>query len=394
LRKANIDFEKYHKEVFQLQNKVQDQLYFPNNILPPPILQTPNQVMDFNPYDEFSLTPNEREGLLSARKLVYGKDVLADVKLDGELKSFKPKLGPKDILKLKNKYPAHTPLLDPWVCWERRHEHVPRGNASSELERALETYAERGETESHYFLYGRWFGSGKTALIYWLIKVAKSLNLPFIYRSEFWKDEEGSYKENDGGINDADAVAAWVKENIPVEAERCIIFLDEVDFDYQEEFNNYMIITAAKEIPEYAKDQSNKFKTLDLMVDYPFTAEETVHLITSLMNEETRDIFPQKLIRFIAEEHHKWRFPHDIKNPAVAVRVATYALGSALTRAREKETEEKIKVSQEDIHYWLQIADSPYLEHYPEVHDVHAEYLVFDGEDYVSVDPFNPGPVP
>ena len=87
--------------------------------------------------------------------------------------------------------------------------------------------------EKHAHIYGRIGGSGKTQISYSLMKRCKELSIPFIYRTEFWKGDNGKYIEEDfNPENSAENVAQWILTQLP--NHHCVILLDEVDIDLKQ----------------------------------------------------------------------------------------------------------------------------------------------------------------
>ncbi|MHA1464521.1 MAG: hypothetical protein ACTSQ2_05460, partial [Candidatus Heimdallarchaeaceae archaeon] len=53
-----------------------------------------------------------------------------------------------------------------------------------------------------------------------------------------------------------------------------------------------------------------------------------------------------------------------------------------------------IIVTKELVEKWSLLSTSPWYQKYGDVHDVHAEYLIFDGENYTEIDQHYKHPLP
>ena len=171
------------------------------------------------------------------------------------------------------------------------------------------------QPEKFAHIYGRYGGSGKTQIIYSLMKLCKKLELPFIYRSEFWKDENGLYKDIETNPeNESYEVANWLIKNIS--APKVVIFLDEIEFElslfekkmdkkFAETKCTYLIISGGKDIPNYIK---NKFDLFDITKEYPFSGYQYYELINNLLHQSNIDenLFPRKLITTLIEKTKLW----------------------------------------------------------------------------------------
>ncbi|MBY9001655.1 MAG: hypothetical protein KGD64_12125 [Candidatus Heimdallarchaeota archaeon] len=54
----------------------------------------------------------------------------------------------------------------------------------------------------------------------------------------------------------------------------------------------------------------------------------------------------------------------------------------------------KVLVTEEIAEKWCVLGTSPWYQKYGDVHDVHAEYLIYDGETYTKIDKHYKHPLP
>ena len=236
-------------------------------------------------------------------------------------------------------------------------------------------------------------GSGKTQIIYSLIKKCKELKIPFIYRTEFWKDSEGKYLEIEHNIeNDPEKVSEWIVDLSP--SAHFVLFLDEVDVDvdllksklhekYPDFDTQIFIVSAAKEISEFV-DES--FDVFDIVKEYPFSETQYRELIEHLIKESSLDkiVFPDEIIDIIVKKTKLWNLSSARKTPTAVILTTTLSLLESLKIVEENNV--PLTVIPETAEKWALLGTSPLYQKHGDLHDVHAEYFIYDGEKYVDVD--------
>ncbi|MHA1304244.1 MAG: hypothetical protein ACTSPI_11140 [Candidatus Heimdallarchaeaceae archaeon] len=250
--------------------------------------------------------------------------------------------------------------------------------------------------EKNFHIYGRSGGSGKTQIIYSLIKKCKELNLPFIYRTEFWKGPSGQYIDEDyNPANHPTKVAEWVLKKLGAQEKLGVIFLDEVDIDLdafrenlKERFGktnlSFLIVSAAKELPDFL-DES--FVIFDIINGIPFTENQYAELLDELLERSNinEQIFPKESKDIIIKDTKLWNHVVTKKTPTAVILAASLSLIESIKLAEV--SKKPIKVMQEIARKWAILSTSPWFQKYAKVHDVHAEFLIFDGIKYVEIDP-------
>ena len=349
------------------------------------------------------LLPEDQLNLRETGVLVHGKDILEEISFphnQEEILKIGIGLTRKEAKDIANKHKKYEPLVNPECCWQR-HNFTINHSIVDILRGEFEKVAIGIQPEKFAHIYGRYGGSGKTQIIYSLMKLCKELNLPFIYRSEFWKDENGLYKEIETNPeNEPDEVANWLIKNIS--APRVVIFLDEINLElslfekkidkkFAEVKCTYLIISGGKDIPSFIK---SKFDLFDISKEYPFSGNQFYELIKNLLHLSNIDenLFPRELIKTLIEKTKLWNSPISRKTPTSVILAASLSFIEAIKIAELRK--QPIKVTRELVEKWSLLSTSPWYQKYSDIHDVHAEYIVFDGKDYTKIDKYYKHPLP
>ncbi len=349
------------------------------------------------------LLPEDQLNLRETGVLVYGKDIIEEMSFPHnkeEILKISIGLTRKEAKDIANRYKKYQPLIDPECCWQRHNftiNHSIVGILRGEFEKVVNGI----QPEKFAHIYGRYGGSGKTQIIYSLMKLCKELKLPFVYRSEFWKDKNGLYKDIETNPeNVSEEVAYWLIKNISTP--KVVIFLDEVDVELsllekkmEEKFTeariSYLIISGGKDIPSFTK---NRFDLFDISKEYPFSGDQYYELIENLLHLSNIDegLFPRKLIKTLVEKTRLWNLHIARRTPTSVILSASLSFIEAMKIAELRK--QPITVTRELVEKWSMLSTSPWYQKYGDIHDVHAEYLVFDGEDYTETDQHYKHPLP
>ncbi len=349
------------------------------------------------------LLPEDQLNLRETGVLVYGKDIIEEMSFPHnkeEILKISIGLTRKEAKDIANRYKKYQPLIDPECCWQRHNftiNHSIVGILRGEFEKVVNGI----QPEKFAHIYGRYGGSGKTQIIYSLMKLCKELKLPFVYRSEFWKDKNGLYKDIETNPeNVSEEVAYWLIKNISTP--KVVIFLDEVDVELsllekkmEEKFTeariSYLIISGGKDIPSFTK---NRFDLFDISKEYPFSGDQYYELIENLLHLSNIDegLFPRKLIKILVEKTRLWNLHISRRTPTSVILAASLSFIEAMKIAELRK--QPITVTRELVEKWSMLSTSPWYQKYGDIHDVHAEYLVFDGKDYTETDQHYKHPLP
>jgi hypothetical protein len=349
------------------------------------------------------LLPEDQLNLRETGVLVYGKDIIEDMSFPHnkeEILKISIGLTRKEAKDIASRYKKYQPLIDPECCWQRHNftiNHSIVGILRGEFEKVVNGI----QPEKFAHIYGRYGGSGKTQIIYSLMKLCKELKLPFIYRSEFWKDKNGLYKEIETNPeNVGEEVADWLIKNISTP--KVVIFLDEVDVELsllekkmEEKFTeariSFLIISGGKDIPSFTK---NRFDLFDISKEYPFSGDQYYELIENLLHLSNIDegLFPRNLIKTLVEKTRLWNLHIARRTPTSVILSASLSFIEAIKIAELRK--QPITVTRELVEKWSLLSTSPWYQKYGDIHDVHAEYLVFDGKDYTEIDQHYKHPLP
>jgi hypothetical protein len=349
------------------------------------------------------LLPEDQLNLRETGVLVYGKDIIEDMSFPhnkDEILKISIGLTRKEAKDIANRHKKYQPLIDPECCWQRYNftiNHSIVGILRGEFEKVVDGI----QPEKFAHIYGRYGGSGKTQIIYSLMKLCKELKLPFIYRSEFWKDKNGLYKEIETNPeNVGEEVADWLIKNISTP--KVVIFLDEVDVELsllekkmEEKFTeariSFLIISGGKDIPSFTK---KRFDLFDISKEYPFSGDQYYELIENLLHLSNIDegLFPRNLIKTLVEKTRLWNLHIARRTPTSVILSASLSFIEAIKIAELRK--QPITVTRELVEKWSLLSTSPWYQKYGDIHDVHAEYLVFDGKDYTEIDQHYKHPLP
>lgn len=349
------------------------------------------------------LLPEDQLNLRETGVLIYGKDIIKEISFPHNKEDILKiciGLTKKEAKDISNRHKKYEPLVNPECCWQR-HNFTINHSIVDILRLEFEKVVNGIQPEKFAHIYGRYGGSGKTQIIYSLMKLCKELKLPFIYRSEFWKDENGLYKEIETNPeNVKEEVANWLIKNISTP--RVVIFLDEVDVElslFEKEMEkkfskticSYLIISGGKDIPSFTK---NRFELFDISKEYPFSGDQYYELIENLVHQSNikEGLFPRKLIKALAEKTKLWNLHIYRRTPTAVILAASLSFIEAIKIAELRK--QPITVTRELVEKWSLLSTSPWFQKYEDIHDVHAEYLIFNGKDYTEIDPHYKHPLP
>jgi len=366
-------------------------------------LRTRNNLWHINIQNSHCLLPEDMINLKNTRKLIHGEDIIPRIGFphqEEEILRINPGLTREEAEEIAKKNPQYKPLINPECCLAR-HDFVIEHSIISLLEDNFVKFKNYIKPEKNAHLYGRYWGSGKTQIIYSLIKQCKELQIPFVYRTEFWKGEDGKYLDIEHNPeNDPDKVSEWVALNVP--SPQFILFLDEVDINIdllnenlKIKFEDYdplfYIISGAKEISDFI-DES--FDVFDIVKEYPFSETQYRVLIEKLMDDSNLDktVFSEEIIDIIVRKTRLWNHSSIRKTPTAVILTATLSLIESIKKCDELGQQHVILP--EIAKKWAFLGTSPWYQIHGELHDVHAEYLVFDGQRYVSQDEHYHHPIP
>ncbi len=366
-------------------------------------IRTKTNLWHINVQNPQCLLPEDQLNLIETGVLVYGKDIIEEISFPHnkeEILKIDIGLTREEAKDIANRHKKYEPLINPECCWQRYNFTINHSIVDI-LRGEFEKVANFAKPEKFAHIYGRYGGSGKTQIIYSLMKLCKKLKLPFIYRSEFWKDENGLYKEIETNPeNEPDEVANWLLKNLSTP--RVVIFLDEVDVNlslfekkmgrmFAEAKYSYLIISGSKDIPSFTR---RKFDLFDISKEYPFSGNQYYELIKHLLHQSNidEDLFPRKLIKTLIEKTKLWNSSISRKTPTSVILTVSLSFIEAIKIAEIGK--KPIKVTRELVEKWSLLSTSPWYQKYGDIHDVHAEYLVFDGKDYTEIDKHYKYPLP
>ncbi|MHA1202537.1 MAG: hypothetical protein ACTSQ4_08450 [Candidatus Heimdallarchaeaceae archaeon] len=349
------------------------------------------------------LLPEDQLNLRETGVLIYGKDIIEEISFPHNKEDILKiciGLTKKEAKDISNRHKKYEPLVNPECCWQR-HNFTINHSIVDILRVEFEKVVNGMQPEKFAHIYGRYGGSGKTQIIYSLMKLCKELKLPFIYRSEFWKDEKGLYKEIETNPeNVKEEVANWLIKNISTP--RVVIFLDEIDVElslFEKEMEkkfskticSYLIISGGKDIPSFTK---NRFELFDISKEYPFSGDQYYELIKNLLHQSNikEGLFPRKLIKTLVEKTKLWNLYIYRRTPTSVILAASLSFIEAIKIAEIRK--QPITVTRELVEKWSLLSTSPWYQKYEDIHDVHAEYLIFNGKDYTEIDPHYKHPLP
>ncbi len=383
-----------------LYDKIQDQFGWENgtrfaNSFSRGYIRTPSNLWHINIQNPHCLLPEDMINLLETRKLLFGEELILEENFPhntDEIIKINVGLTRDEVEKIALEFNQFSPLVDPKCCW-MRFPFTVEHSVFSVISNELDLFMENINPENNIHLYGRYGGSGKTQIIYSLMKYCREQNIPFVYRTEFWKDEEGEYYDIEiNPDNNPKKVSEWVISNAPVS--RFVLFLDEVDIDInslqtglKNRFNSsnskIFIISASKEISSFTAEG---FLVYDIVKEYPFTDSQLVLLLKKILDISHIDkgVFSDEILDKIINQTRLWNHTAIRKTPTSIILTAHLAFIEALRGYKDEKN--KLVVKSEFIEKWAFLGTSPWYQEYGIKHDVHSEYFIFDGNEYTAVD--------
>jgi hypothetical protein len=366
-------------------------------------IRSKDNLWHINIQNQHCLLPEDMLNLKNTRKLLFGEDIIAKIGFphqEKEILNINVGISREEAENIAKKYPKYHPLIEPECCFAR-HDFTVNHSLVKLLEHNLVKIQDNVQPEKNVHLYGRYYGSGKTQIMYSLMRKCKELEIPFVYRSEFWKDEKGKYKDIDyNPENNPKEVSKWVAEN--VSSVYFVLFLDEVDIDIEslrselkERFPDFdpifFIISGAKEISDFARDE---FDIYDIVKEYPFNESLYKEILNKLIEESNLDkiILPDEVIDIIIRKTQLWNHSSLRKTPTSVILTATLSLIESIKISEKNKV--PLTVLPETAEKWALLGTSPWYQKYGDLHDVHAEFLVFDGKKYTEVDEHYHHPLP
>ncbi len=366
-------------------------------------VRTKTNLWHINVQNPKCLLPEDQLNLRENGVLVYGKDILEKIVFphnEEEIQKINIGLTRKEANDIANRHKKYEPLVNPECCWQRYNFAINHSIVDI-LRGEFEKVVNGIQPEKFAHIYGRYGGSGKTQIMYSLMKLCKELKLPFIYRSEFWRDKNGFYKEIETNPeNEPDEVTNWLIQNISTP--RVVVFLDEVDVNlglfekkiekkFTEAKCSYLIISGGKDIPSFTR---SKFDLFDISKEYPFSGDQYYELIENLLHLSNIDenLFPRNLIKTLIEKTKVWNLHISRKTPTSVILATSLSLIEAIKISELRK--QPINVTRELVEKWSLLSTSPWYQKYGDIHDVHAEFLVFDGKDYTEIDQHYKHPLP
>lgn len=384
-----------------IYDKIQDQYGWPEGTafarsFSRAYIRTPKNLWHVNMLRVGCLMPEDMINLLETKTLLYGEDVIEKIPFPHdkeEILNIHPGLEREGVKKIANKYSQFNPLIAPETCWSRHNftvEHLIESLIEERLVKLAKGKKLNGKIK-HVHIYGRDGGSGKTQIMYSIMKTCKEKKLPFVYRTGFWKDDAGNYKSGYIKENEPQMVSKWVKCKVP-NKRSFVLFLDEVDIDlelveymFEEQTGHYLIISAAKEIPDFVNES---FEIYDISKEYTFGKKAYEKLLDTLIERSniSGEVCPSQSKEIIINKTRLWNHNSFRRTPTAIVLAASLALAEAI-KQKEKGIVKHIQVTPTLAEKWALIAKSPWYQEYADIHDVHAEYLIFDGKTYIEKDP-------
>ncbi|MHA1867015.1 MAG: ATP-binding protein [Candidatus Heimdallarchaeaceae archaeon] len=394
------------RKIDSIYDKIQDQFGWPDGVkiahsFSRGYLIKETDLWKINLSEPKYLLPEDMINLINTKKLLYGEDVIEQNPLPYEkekLLSFHLGLTREEAKKIAQKYDNFLPLVDPSICWAR-HKFTIKHKVTKIIEKEFNRLLKGKKPKKFIHIYGRYGGSGKTQIIYSLIKECKKRKLPFIYRTEFWKDEEGKYVDKEVEANKAENVSKWIANKLKLN--KTIIFLDEVDIDLKlldtllaqqsKSELNYFIVSGAKELPEFLNDSFNIF---DISTKYQLSKKDYRKILNKLieLSKIPDKIFPNESRKIIVNHTRFWNHLSFRRSPAAVILATSLSLCEAIKKYEK--TNKEILVHPQIARKWSIFATSPLFQQYDETHDVHAEFFIYDGEKYKDIDPFYNHPLP
>ncbi len=355
-------------------------------------IRTPSSFWHLNPLNPRCLLPEDMINVKKTGTLLYGQDILSSLEFphkEEDLLKINIGLTKQEVMKIVENHSEYQPLIDPHVCWTRHEFAVPHPTMAI-FQPIMVNFKEKEPYHKIIYLYGRYGGTGKTQIFYALMKYCKDCNLPFMYRTEFWKKEDGSWIDEDyNPANSPESLADWIITNAP--SNHFVLFLDEVEFDYEifkakYEEKNYspsiLIFECGKDIPK----NKQYYEIYDISVNYPYNEDDYRKILDTLLAKSNIDetIFLRESKEIIIKQARLWNHISFRRTPAVIVSAASLALIETIKICEE--TNQSISVMPDIAEKWALLVSSPWYQIYNEYHDVHAEFFIYDGKEYSTID--------
>jgi hypothetical protein len=102
-------------------------------------------------------------------------------------------------------------------------------------------------------------------------------------------------------------------------------------------------------------------------------------------------MFSREIIDHIVTKTRLWNLSSFRTTPTSVILTSSIALAETLMLSGG---DNDVRITKESAEKWAFLGTSPWYQKYNEVHDVHSEYLIFDGEKYVDVDKHYHHPLP
>ncbi len=358
-------------------------------------VKTENNLWHINIMNNHCLLPEDQINLKNTKNLLYGMDIIPAIPFphnESEILKINVGFTRDDALKIFESHQNNAPLINPDCCW-MRFDFVVNHSLVQILDQMLIRIKNGLYPEKDVHIYGRYGGSGKTQISYALMKKCRDYSIPFVYRTEFWKGDDGKYLDVDfNPENSPERVAEWIADISP--NHEFVLFIDEADVDvellkakmkikYPNKEINLLIISGGKDRPNLV-DES--FDVYDISKEYTYTDSQLKELITSLREKSdiSDDILTDEIIDFIVTKTRLWNQSSIRTTPTSVILTCSLSLAESIKIAEENKA--KISISKETVEKWSLLGTSPWYQSYNELHDVHAEYMIFNGKKYVDVD--------
>jgi len=351
-------------------------------------LRSKNNLWEFEPWGEYALLPPDLKRLAESSWIVFGKEL--KLTPPSNLQTDLPQLPftRSELLEAAIERPSlFAPFLDNRGIWRRQEHIVSRPQLLEFFQTQLRRW-QRKQSTYHLHLYGRVWGLGKTQTMYEWMRVCKVEQTPFVYKMWAAKDAAGTIMDDSSHLNTPAAVAAWIRahaQNTPF-----VLFLDEVEVD-PTEFPECLIISGGKELHEFIRKDSSKWKILDMIQEFPLEKTSLLRLLqtTIMTTREAAQLFSQQILERIAKNTHIRGFSQ-LQPVPLLIRALAYSIMMGIKRKGLN----LHRLMKEDVNWGIRLASCPWFTHYGEFHDIHSEYFVFDGQKYTLIDPFNPSFIP
>ena len=177
-----------------IYDKVQDELGWEEGVrfvssFSRSYIRTEQNLWHINIQNNHCLLPEDMINLRNTGVRLYGDDSLGKIVFphkNEEILKISIGLTKQEALEIASEFSEYHPLIDPHVGWVR-FDFVIDHPILNIIKDSIDDFKEFKKPRNHIHIYGRYGGSGKTQIIYSLMKICKQNNLPFIYRTEFWK---------------------------------------------------------------------------------------------------------------------------------------------------------------------------------------------------------------